>query len=343
MRILIFSDLQATYGHEQCFSDPTVPLQIWRVTRFFKELERIYSEWRCDALWDLGDLTDDRTAIPLPVIDTLCDMLEPFTGEWNIKLVGNHEQWLRSTRIHSGKMFRRFFNVVDTAQTFQMGKVNIICLSYNDDVEATLKYIRRQPKLEPTVMIGHFQMAGSQTNSGVLATGVPRAEIDFPLVTLLGHIHRPQTVGNIHYVGSPFQQNWGEAGEEKRVGILDIECESVSLKWVPLTGFPRYRQVGLAEFMQKVTENSEDRYKVVLRSLAETEKFYAHPLMNRADEAVYDYESVKSEPEGTDISIPRTKQDIYARYLKLKPPGESGIDLDEQTMRDFGDMITSPE
>lgn len=346
MRVLIYTDGQATDGHERCFTQPDKPLQLWRIEHLYQELQRIYQEKKCDAIWDLGDTTDDRTAIPVSVIDLMCDALEVFDGKWNLKLVGNHEQFLRDTRIHAGKMFRHFFHVVDTCETIKFGKVNILCISYHDDVNAIIDYLRRAPKTKPCVLIGHFQVAGCQMNSGVAATGVPREMLEFVNVALLGHIHKPQSlgVGHIHYVGSPFQQNWGETGENKRVGILDISDDAIRLEWVPLQGFPRYLEVSFQDFCRLVKEESEDRYRVVLHSLEDTEKFYAHPLFNRADEAIYAYDAAPAgevKAEEPESAIPRSKRDILVKYMQKFPPASAGIQLDDTAMLEFGESITN--
>jgi hypothetical protein len=342
MKVLIYSDAQATDGHERCFNDPTKPLQLWRIERMYDEIKRIYDEHKCQALWDLGDTTDDRTAIPVSVIDLLCDKLEPYSGEWNLKLVGNHEQYLRDTRIHAGKMFRRFFHVVETCESIKFGNVNILCVSYHDDVVAIVEFLRQAPRNKPAILIGHFQLVGCQMTSGTAITGVPKAALNFVEVGLLGHIHKPQSQGNIHYIGSPFQQHWGEAGENKRVAILDVGDHGISLEWVPLTGFPRYRQVTFEQFKECVKAESEDRYKVVLSSVEETEKFYAHPMANRADEAIYAYEqgSAVTVTQTGDVVI-NSKRDLLLRYMQKNPPSDLGLSIDDESMLELGEGITA--
>ena len=49
-----------------------------------------------------------------------------------------------------------------------------------------------------------------------------------------GHIHKPQQVGNVVYVGSMFQTDFGEEGEQKRFIVLDTETntfESINFKY----------------------------------------------------------------------------------------------------------------
>lgn len=342
MRALVYADLQATDGHERCFGNPTKALQLYRVERFFDEIERIYKELECDALWDLGDTTDDRTAVPVPVIDLLCDRLERFEGKWNLKLVGNHEQFLRDTAVHAGKMFRRFFRVVETCEAIQCGNVNILCVSFHDEVDAITRFLRLHRMKRPSILLGHFQIAGCQMPSGMSVLGIPRSELDFVNIGLLGHIHKPQALGNLHYVGSPFQQNWGESGEGKRVAIVDIQGANINVEWVPLQGFPHYRQVSFQEFTRSAKAGAEDRFKVVLKSVEETEAYYAHPLANRADEAIYDYEqTVKSEADEAAEVIPRSKQDILRRYLHQNPPKDWQIVLDDESMLAYGEQIST--
>ena len=343
MRALAFADLQATTGHERCFNDPTKYLQIYRLESFFDQIEKVYDTYKCDALWDLGDTTDDRTSIPVPVIDLMCDRLESFEGKWNLKLVGNHEQFLRHTGIHAGKMFRRFFRVVEGCELIKCDKVNIFCVSFHDNNGPVIDFLRRNRDKTPALALGHFELFGCQLPGGMSASGIARSELEFVNTGLFGHVHKPQSLGKLHYIGSPFQQNWGESGEDKRVAIVDIIGDQIKLQWVPLVAFPRYRQLNFDEFLKAVTEKSEDRYKVVLKTVAETEAFYAHPLANRADEVIYDY--VHAETSGTgstaEEDLPRSKQDIIRRYLQQNPPKKFNIDLGDDEMAVFGDQIST--
>ena len=62
--------------------------------------------------------------------------------------------------------------------------------------------------------------------------------------TYSGHYHRPHTVpgSSIHYVGSPYQVTWGEAGQRKELLVLDAHWAVVER--VPLDVGPRHFRVG---------------------------------------------------------------------------------------------------
>lgn len=341
-RFLAYADLQATDGHERCFADPTKSLQLWRVEKFYADLLHVYKEQDCDGLWDAGDTTDDRSSLPVPVINAVLGGLEKFPASPNhLKVIGNHEQYLRDSSIDVGRMFSSFFQVVSALEVIEFENVNILMCSFLEEAERIVKFLRyHRRKNKPAILLGHFQVAGAQMAAGTALAGVPSQEMEFVELGLLGHVHRPQSFGAVHYIGSPFQQHWGEANESKRVAIVDTDAMTVA--WVPLPGFPVYRTVSLEQWKTLNSADSEDRFKVVLRGPAETEEFYAHPLFNRA-EAAYAYSLAPLSAQGEASAIPRTKQEILSEYLRRNPPGERNIILDEQTMLLYADKISTAE
>jgi hypothetical protein len=346
MRALCYTDLQATEGHEKMFTDPTRHLQLWRCEKVYQDLARIYKEERCDALWDLGDTTDDRSAIPVPAINLTCGGLAQFaSGEWNIKLIGNHEQYLRNTQINVGRLFDPYFTVVSQPTIFEHEKVRIVCVPYpatDGELDAFLKSLETD---KPTIFLGHFQVFGCFGHTGQLMSGVPLDRIKWVKLGLLGHIHRPQSFGHIHYIGSPFQQNWGEAGEDKRVAIVDVSEDTgqISLKWVPLTGYPKYLEVDLATFIKAVRADSEDRYRVNLKSSEEAATFYAHPLTNHA-EPQYDFDVSASTSEN-DVQVDGDTwlpENVVRRYAEHNNPADKGLALPLSEIIDIGLQLLKP-
>jgi len=349
MRALVYTDLQATEGHEKCHADPTKSLQVWRVTKFYDDLFRIYTEHGCDTLWDLGDTTDDRSAIPVPAINAVCEGLARFPkSETNIKLVGNHEQYVRNTSVNIGRMFSPYFTVVESPQAFTLDlpecRVQILACPYPENTAELNAWIQqaKRPNVR-TLLLGHFQIAGCFGCSGQLMSGISLDSLSWIKLGLLGHIHRPQQLGNCYYVGSPFQQNWGEAGEEKRVAIVDGDANGFHVSWVPLTGYPEYRAVSLAEFNTQVKEGGEHRFRVVLQSQAEAADFYASPYAHLA-EPQYDFTATKSAnssaaEDNVDIWTPER---TLRRYLERNDPAEKGIQVPKEEMLAVGMEIFSP-
>lgn len=354
MKALCYADLQATDGHEKCHGDPTVSLQIARVDAFYQTLLKIYREFNCDCLWDLGDTTDDRSSIPVPAIDVLCSNLSQFPrSQWDLKLIGNHEQYLRNTEVHVGKMFEPYFTVIEGNEAFTACEgVRIMACSYPCDERDTIKFIDEQRAIvrktkETAVLLGHFQVMGSITGMGQLLAGVPKDRIAWVDLGLLGHVHKPQSVHkNVHYVGSPFQQDWGETGENKRVGIVDISTGGVSVQWVPIEGFPRYIHTDVDSFEKSCTRECEDRFKVSIRSQKEATKFFSLPLAHRA-EPVYDFDVTSSSTNTCDSSTENEKtaksawsfESVIQRYVERNEPSSKGVPASVEEMVQYGREI----
>lgn len=342
MKVLAFSDVQGTEGHERLFSDPTISLQRWRVQRLYQRLQEICQERRCDAVFDLGDTTDDRSAIPVHTLNTISEGIAKLPrSTWNVKLIGNHEQTVKSTEVNTGVLYRPRFRVVAGNEKIALRDgLTLLACSFPEsdrDLAVWIKdAINHRRAGEKFLLIGHFQVSGAAMSSGISLDGVPLSVLQPIDLGLLGHIHRGQSLaGNTHYIGSPFQQNFGESGETKRVAIIDTD--TLMVEWVQIEGFPEYRTVTLKEFIEQ-DSTSEDRLSVILKTPQEAEEFYAHPLAPRAVSPVCQYEIVESRPS-TSPGQMVTPQAILSRYVNLNPPSAHDIALSTEDMVEFGLQI----
>lgn len=343
LKALLFADLQATDGHERCFNEPDVPLQIWRVKKFFADLFAIYQKYECSCLWELGDMTDDRSYIPIPALDAVCEGLEPFPDhDLNIKLIGNHEQYLRDTTLHIGRVFQNKFVVVDKPEVLEaLSDTLLACAPYPATDAALAEWLSKTAyqyrNYEKRVLLGHFQVVGCQLNSGQALLGVPAEILGKYSISLLGHVHKPQQTGrNAFYVGSPFQQNFGEKNEAKRVGVLDLE--TLELTWVPMPGYPEYRVVDFDRWAKMVNEKEEHRYQVIIRDPKQADAFYRHPLMSRA-EPIYNYELDDRTKAEVTKAQSFSRDDVMKRWLDSHPPGEHNITASPDEVLDVGRLL----
>lgn len=338
MNLLCYGDLQATDGDELCHTLPHVTLQHYRVTRFFQDMARIYKEHRCEGIIDLGDTTDDRSSIPITTVEVLGAGIAELENGEHWKLTGNHEQYLRDTTINNRRLFEHRFNVVDNRQIQMMGDWCAYFVSYPANYTELTEWLLREGKKQrcPKILFGHFQVEGAYFQNAKALTGVPLTALEAFDLVLLGHIHLPQSLTKrIHYVGSPFQQDWGEAGQQKRVAV--VNTDTLKVEWVPLTGYPEYRQVTLAEFEKLPLKTTENRYRVILNSHEEAETFFRHPQFNRAV-AEYNYDETPPEQQG--VEAPDWSfEGTCRRYLKTVPPSKTGIELSEAEMLEMTQHI----
>lgn len=337
MRALVYTDLQATTGHENLYNDPSKSLQIWRVDRFYDQLHSIYEEYECDCLWDLGDTTDDHSAIPIPAIDSVCAGLRKFpVSENSIKLIGNHEHYRRDGNTHPGAMYTPCFgHVVDHFTVIKnVYGIDIHAYAYPADyalLENKIVY-NLSHATRPVLLLGHFGVVGASLNAATSNRGVDPKHLK-DTVCLLGHIHKPHTVSgtNAHYVGSPFQQNWGESGEDKRVAVVEIEKGTIGIEWIPITGYPKYQEITYTE-LKDLDYSSEDRLSITLDSPEEASAFYAHKAAERIKRVNYNFQKEESSGEVASADPATALRD----YVEDEPPETHGISVDDDFVLEEG-------
>lgn len=342
IKAAVYSDLQASEGSERCFSNPDVPLQRYRVDLFYKKLLEIYRSHGCNALWDLGDTTDDRSSIPIPALNSVYAGIRLFPKkDENIKLIGNHEQYTRNAEIDAGCVFEDTFQVVRGVKIFQLEGIAVICISYPASyselagiVDSAILKHRRQP----IVVLAHCDVAGARVKNGTLLNGLPCSAFKSSTLTLLGHIHLPQKLGTdeIYYVGSPFQQNFGEAGEDKRVAIVTLDSGTVALDWIPMTGFPTYANVSWTDFKHNFSDMSENRYEVELATSSETEEFLKHKFSGRTSFTYKNTSSNSQELEKMPTSQVWSLEESIKLWVKKHSPKDNGFELSDSELVDIG-------
>lgn len=330
MKVLCFADLQATCGHERCRHDPTRNLQDWRVQKCFEQLAKMMADHHCEAIWDLGDTTDDRTSIPVQTIDTVLHGIAPFASSRanNLKLIGNHEQTYKNTKVHPGIMYEMAFNVIEGCEEWTIGGRTVIGVSFPYKDAETAQWVKTKLAEKPgSIVIGHLQVEGSSTAAGTSLEGWTQSVFKQAGIVLLGHVHRPQTLGKIHYIGSPFQQNFGESGEQKRAAVLDLD--TLQVEWVPFEGFPLYHDVDFDDFKEAVEIDNEDRYRVVLKSLDEAGEFFNHPKRTLG-RPIYQFTSARSGTDGPESDIIEIDpEEVMRRYVVKNPPPNSSVELED--------------
>lgn len=287
MRALIFADLQADEGAQRLRQQPALPLQRWRVQQFYRWASALVHRKNLNAVWDLGDTTHDRSAVAHPTVQAVtlgcAELTAGLAPLFNYKLLGNHEQHLKNGQTHVGGLFQPYFHVIPDRAVFTLPaeRLHVVCASYPADpvelshwLKETLSSLRARDSTMRILVLGHFTVQGAQMGTGVAAHGVPREALHEADCILLGHVHRRQALpGGLRgwYVGSPFQQDFGEAHDPaKCVALLDTE--TLTVEWVP-TLFPVYRTVGVAEV--ESASRSNDVLRVLVRSTAEAQKLYA--------------------------------------------------------------------
>ena len=154
----------------------------------------------------------------------------------------------------------------------------------SDDIKDPADVIRAQldaarqhvPETARWVVVAHAFVAGaspsdSERNLGRTVGGietVPSDAFDGANYVALGHLHRPQIVGEAHirYSGSPLAFGFDESDRQKSMSLIDLAGDgSVEVTEIDFTPIRRVRTLrGKLEDLIAAGEASEDFIKIIL-------------------------------------------------------------------------------
>ncbi|MEO8456985.1 MAG: exonuclease SbcCD subunit D [Chloroflexota bacterium] len=131
---------------------------------------------------------------------------------------------------------------------------------YADGVAAMLNHLCKSFRPDAiNIAMAHVFVAGAKVpqesgerplHTGLLYTIAPARLPTAPQYIALGHVHMPQDVGlsNAQYCGSLLQCDFGEAGQQKRVNLVDAAPgRKAKVEAVPLKSIRQLRNVGSAK------------------------------------------------------------------------------------------------
>jgi exonuclease SbcD len=128
---------------------------------------------------------------------------------------------------------------------------------YADGVAAMLSHLCQSfRKGTINIAMAHVFVGGAKVpaesgerplHTGALYTIAPARLPTTPQYIALGHVHLPQDVGlsNAQYCGSLLQCDFGEAGQQKRVNVIDVAPgQKAKVEAIPLKSIHQLRNIG---------------------------------------------------------------------------------------------------
>lgn len=218
------------------------------------------NEKQIDVYIHGGDFFDNRNAINVKTLNRGFQILHRLERETDADiylLKGNHDYYYRTNKD---------FSSADPLQDINKDRIHVI--SEVKGVDWLGNKILLVPWLMPSdanpfldiikkerwdICFGHFEIKGFDLNVSGFKNRAGFDSKDFGKIGFVfsGHFHRPQIKGNITYVGSPYQIDFGEEGDQKYLGfyitIYDkpTKIKKGDIKITPIDNIwsPRHRRV----------------------------------------------------------------------------------------------------
>lgn len=195
----------------------------------------------------LGDLVERRKYIN---INTAMRLWSDFLAPIEILqipmmvLAGNHDIYHKNTSTVNALWlmldgrFKYIHYITNPLTTVEPEPFLYLPWINDDNREASLEAIKTS---HAKIVFGHLELKDFAMRKGQIAQHGMDANIfqNFEAV-FTGHYHTKSSRGNIHYLGSPFEFNWGDYGEERGFHIFDTETRELTFIPNPYSLFIKF-------------------------------------------------------------------------------------------------------
>lgn len=238
------------------------------------------------TIFHLGDVFDRRKYVNYVTLSVFREcFVEPIVknGLHVEGIVGNHDTFYKTTN-DVNSLVELNWNQHDninfywqpTEVEFDGNKILMVPWINAANRELSMELL---DKSDARYAFGHFELNGFEVNGGFVCNqGMEETAFGDYDVILSGHFHKKQSKGNIHYLGAPYQMNWGDYNQPKGFHILDFETNELEFIPNPLRMFHKVMYDDEDKELQEVLNvnlaHCENSYiKIIIRNKTNPHSF----------------------------------------------------------------------
>lgn len=182
-----------------------------------------------DIIVHLGDLFDNRNVIPINLLNYGMDIVEEISRIAPLHIIiGNHDLWSKSaSEINTIRPFRYIPNVkiYDKTSILEYNSLKILMMPYIENRLDQIKSIEENKDCD--YLFCHSDLNGCKMHlTSVAHKNADKIDIqDFKAFSKVrsGHIHLVQTNNQFTFVGSIFQMDRNDTGDQKGIFVIDTK------------------------------------------------------------------------------------------------------------------------
>ena len=196
-----------------------------------------------DTVVHLGDIVYRRKYISYITLRAFRDHFVQPMADRKIDfhcIVGNHDIPYRNT--NDINAMREIFdgsigNIYWEPQEVEFDGLKILMMPWINNANYNTALTTMQ-KTDAQVMFGHFEIAGFEMMRGQTCDhGMEVKHFQKFDMVLSGHFHHKSTMGNITYLGNPYELTWGDYDDPRGFHVLDTETRELEFIQNPIRMF----------------------------------------------------------------------------------------------------------
>lgn len=178
----------------------------------------------------LGDTWEDRKSLNVNALNSAREMFFDRLLEYGIRvtaILGNHDVFYRNTNhVNSMDIIESSYSnihVIEEYEEITIGNKTFGMMSWvnNENLERNLKRIK---EADTNYLLGHFEIKNFEMTKGNIADkGFEPSIFEKYDMVLSGHFHIMNMIGNIKYIGNPFQTNWDDLSSDRGFHVYDSD------------------------------------------------------------------------------------------------------------------------
>ena len=202
-----------------------------------------------DMIVQLGDLFDNRSFIPIDVLCYAENVIKEMSNICQVHiLVGNHDMYHKSSGdVNSVSLFKYIPNVFiyDRCKKIEFNGKSILMMPYIEKRSKQVEELKKYSGCD--YLFCHSDLNGAKMHlNSVAHKNLDKIDVeDFTGYkdVKTGHIHIQQKIGNVTFVGSIFEMDRNDRGNQKGIFILD--SNDMTERFIPNTISPRFKKINI--------------------------------------------------------------------------------------------------
>lgn len=254
-RVGIFSDVHIGLGQNS---------SIWHqnILDFAEWAKSFYLKENIKEIFIPGDIFHNRNEISVNTLNVAKDFFK-ILKDFNIFIsTGNHDCYYKDrSDINSISLFNEWSNITVFDDLPQ-----IILTPNNKKICMVPWGCRLEDIPKSDICFGHFEVASFKMNNyHTCENGINSKDLlsKSPLI-ISGHFHtrthRHYNDGQIIYVGSPYQQNFGDSNGSHGIYILDLENNDI--EFIENNFSPKHIKIKLSDIQNKIIDSNTLKERV---------------------------------------------------------------------------------
>jgi DNA repair exonuclease SbcCD nuclease subunit len=225
-------------------------------TFFLDKIDELGFDPERDILVQVGDWNHVRESTNVRIYKLSLEIAKKLTSKFKrgvFVILGNHDVYYKDrTDTHSLEGFDKIydnFHIFTSTEPLKINNHNFLMVPWIEDLTKLKSSINNNR--EANYVFCHADIKGFDLNKVTkIEHGLERGDlIDFKRI-YSGHIHIRQEKGNVLYVGTPYQMDRGDRGNQKGFYVLDVSGDTISEEFIPNTFSPQYHQFEILDLLQ---------------------------------------------------------------------------------------------